>query len=135
MPRNGSAAAAAAVTTNIPARLDRLPWSRFHLLVVVALGITLETRALAIAFFYALGTAIGGIVAPWLFGHRVALVRFHRLCGRRAADARRRRDGVEVRHRRREPVAGEDRRSAVERGRVSGRERRMPRPRRGAEIA
>jgi MFS family permease len=26
--------------TNIPARLDRLPWSRFHWLVVVALGIT-----------------------------------------------------------------------------------------------
>jgi MFS family permease len=28
----------------------------------------LETRALAIAFFYAVGTATGGIVAPWLFG-------------------------------------------------------------------
>lgn len=28
----------------------------------------LETRALAIAFFYSLGTAAGGIVAPWLFG-------------------------------------------------------------------
>jgi MFS family permease len=27
-----------------------------------------EVRALAIAFFYALGTAIGGIGAPWLFG-------------------------------------------------------------------
>lgn len=26
--------------TAIPARLDRLPWSRFHTLVVVALGIT-----------------------------------------------------------------------------------------------
>src|SRR5947209_15542491 len=26
--------------TNIPARLDRLPWSRFHWLVVWALGIT-----------------------------------------------------------------------------------------------
>jgi MFS family permease len=26
--------------TNVPARLDRLPWSRFHRLVVVALGIT-----------------------------------------------------------------------------------------------
>ncbi len=29
-----------ALTTDIPARLDRLPWSRFHLLIVVALGIT-----------------------------------------------------------------------------------------------
>jgi MFS family permease len=28
------------VETDIPARLDRLPWSRFHTLVVVALGIT-----------------------------------------------------------------------------------------------
>ncbi len=28
------------VTTDIPARLDRLPWSKWHLLVVVALGIT-----------------------------------------------------------------------------------------------
>ncbi len=26
--------------TQIPARLDRLPWSRFHLLIVVGLGIT-----------------------------------------------------------------------------------------------
>ena len=28
----------------------------------------LETRAMAIAFFYATGTAAGGIVSPWLFG-------------------------------------------------------------------
>jgi MFS family permease len=28
----------------------------------------LEIRALAIAFFYAVGTGIGGAVAPWLFG-------------------------------------------------------------------
>jgi MFS family permease len=32
--------AAAIVTTDIPARLDRLPWGRFHTLIVVALGIT-----------------------------------------------------------------------------------------------
>src|SRR5262250_2940263 len=31
---------AAVIETDIPARLDRLPWSRFHTLVVVALGIT-----------------------------------------------------------------------------------------------
>lgn len=29
-----------ATHTDVPARLDRLPWSRFHRLVVVALGIT-----------------------------------------------------------------------------------------------
>jgi hypothetical protein len=28
------------ISTDIPARLDRLPWSRFHVLVVTALGIT-----------------------------------------------------------------------------------------------
>jgi MFS family permease len=28
----------------------------------------LETRALAIAFFFSIGTAAGGVVAPWLFG-------------------------------------------------------------------
>ena len=33
-------ASAAPVYTDVPARLDRLPWSRFHKLVVVALGIT-----------------------------------------------------------------------------------------------
>jgi MFS family permease len=35
-----SAACDDGVETRIPARLDRLPWSRFHTLVVVALGIT-----------------------------------------------------------------------------------------------
>ncbi|TXN13795.1 MFS transporter, partial [Methylobacterium sp. WL93] len=28
------------VDTDISARLDRLPWGRFHVLVIVALGIT-----------------------------------------------------------------------------------------------
>jgi len=28
----------------------------------------LEIRALAIAFFYAIGTGAGGVVGPWLFG-------------------------------------------------------------------
>ena len=28
----------------------------------------LETRGLAIAFFFAVGTGIGGVAAPWLFG-------------------------------------------------------------------
>ena len=28
----------------------------------------LEIRALAIAFFYAVGTGIGGMAGPWLFG-------------------------------------------------------------------
>jgi MFS family permease len=36
-PDRGSVAT---ISTDVPARLDRLPWSRFHTLVVVALGIT-----------------------------------------------------------------------------------------------
>ena len=35
-----SAASAGVVETDIPSRLDRLPWGRFHTLVVAALGIT-----------------------------------------------------------------------------------------------
>jgi MFS family permease len=31
----------------------------------------METRALAIAFFYAIGTAVGGITGPLLFGHLI----------------------------------------------------------------
>jgi MFS family permease len=36
--------------------------------LVVAESFPLEIRALAIAVFYALGTGIGGVIAPWLFG-------------------------------------------------------------------
>ncbi len=35
-----AAPAHGAISTDIPARLDRLPWSRFHVLVLLALGIT-----------------------------------------------------------------------------------------------
>jgi MFS family permease len=38
--RQESRSAPAVVATDVPARLDRLPWGRFHTLVVVALGIT-----------------------------------------------------------------------------------------------
>src|SRR5215472_6364301 len=40
MPADSAAVHPHAFETDIPARLDRLPWSRFHWLVVVALGIT-----------------------------------------------------------------------------------------------
>src|SRR5260370_5257035 len=38
--RRGMPDPATVIETDIPARLDRLPWTRFHTLVVVALGIT-----------------------------------------------------------------------------------------------
>ena len=88
------------VRTDIPARLDRLPWSRFHLLVVVALGVTwildglevtlvgsigpvLQDRATlgltaadigAVASFYVTGAVLGAIVFGWItdrFGRRL----------------------------------------------------------------
>ena len=50
----------------------------------------LEIRALAIAFFYAVGTGIGGIIGPvavWRADrHRLARERIWRLSARRAAD-------------------------------------------------
>ena len=89
-----------AVCTDIPFRLDRLPWSRFHLLVVIGLGITwildglevtivgslgpalqsTQTLSLssanlgAIASFYVVGAVIGALVFGWItdrFGRRL----------------------------------------------------------------
>ncbi len=88
------------IRTDIPFRLDRLPWSRFHLLVVVGLGITwildgLEVTIVgslgpalqssqtlglssadlgAIASFYVVGAVIGALVFGWVtdrFGRRL----------------------------------------------------------------
>src|ERR1700678_2633893 len=81
-----------AVRTDIPFRLDRLPWSRFHLLVVIGLGITwildglevtivgslgpalqsAQTLSLSsanlggIASFYVVGAVIGALVFGWI---------------------------------------------------------------------
>ena len=83
---------AAPVHTDIPARLDRLPWSRFHWLLVCALGaswaidgleVTLKgaisgvlqdpatlhldsTQIGALASFYLLGAVAGALVCGWL---------------------------------------------------------------------
>src|SRR5881398_4104089 len=51
-------ASAAIVTTDIPARLDRLRWGRFHTLVVVALGITWILDGLEVT--------LAGAIAPAL---------------------------------------------------------------------
>ena len=86
------AAGQAMIRTNIPFRLDRLPWSRFHLLVVIGLGITwildglevtivgslgpalqsAETLHLssanlgAVASFYVVGAVVGALVFGWI---------------------------------------------------------------------
>lgn len=46
--------------TDVPARLDRLPWSRFHWLVVVALGITWILDGMEVTLVGALSPAIAG---------------------------------------------------------------------------
>src|SRR5438309_4551485 len=46
------------VETDIPARLDQLPWSRFHKLVVVALGITWIFDGLEVTLAGALSGAL-----------------------------------------------------------------------------
>lgn len=49
-----STATPAPIETDIPARLDRLPWSRFHWLLVIALGVTWVLDGLE-------GTIVGAI--------------------------------------------------------------------------
>src|SRR6201985_2345185 len=90
----------AIVHTDIPFRLDRLPWSRFHALVVIGLGITwildglevtivgslgpalqsAQTLSLssanlgAVASFYVVGAVIGALGFGWVtdrFGRRL----------------------------------------------------------------
>src|SRR5262249_40307011 len=46
--------------TDIPARLDRLPWSRFHLLIVVALGVTWILDGLEVTIVGAIGPVLLG---------------------------------------------------------------------------
>ncbi len=55
--------------TDIPARLDRLQWGRFHTLVVTAPGITWILDGLEVALagsLYVLGAVGGAIVVGWM---------------------------------------------------------------------
>ena len=49
----------------------------------------METRALAIAFFYAVGTAIGGITGPLLFGKLIETRQGDDTCSGATSSARR----------------------------------------------
>ena len=53
-----SSSPAAIIETDIPARLDRLPWGRFHTLVVVALGITWVLDGLEVTLAGAISPAL-----------------------------------------------------------------------------
>lgn len=60
MTTRPAAGEAPIIETDIPARLDRLPWSRFHTLVVVALGITWILDGLEVTLA---GTVAGALKA------------------------------------------------------------------------
>ncbi|MDE3042743.1 MAG: MFS transporter, partial [Nitrospirota bacterium] len=46
------------ISTNIPQRMDRLPWSRWHWLVVTALGVTWLLDGLEVSIVAALGPVL-----------------------------------------------------------------------------
>ena len=52
------AAPSAPISTNIPQRMDRLPWSRWHWLVVTALGVTWLLDGLEVSIVAALGPVL-----------------------------------------------------------------------------
>jgi MFS family permease len=53
-----SAARGSSITTDIPQRMDRLPWSRWHWLVVIALGVTWVLDGLEVSIVAALGPVL-----------------------------------------------------------------------------
>ena len=53
-----SSAAVGVVATRIPARLERLPWGRFHVLVVAALGVTWILDGLEVTLAGSVGAAL-----------------------------------------------------------------------------
>jgi MFS family permease len=55
---SASATAHDVFTTDVPARLDRLPWARFHWLVIAALGITWILDGLEVTLVGSLASAI-----------------------------------------------------------------------------
>jgi MFS family permease len=59
--------------TNVPARLDRLPWSRFHWLVIVALGIAWVLDGLEVTIVGSLSGALTESPVLHLTGQQVGL--------------------------------------------------------------
>src|SRR5205807_1815432 len=83
------------IDTDIPARLDRLPWSRWHWRVVIALGITWLLDGLEVTLVGAVSNVlgkpeslhrseaeIGGAVSAYLAGAVVGALFFGRLTDR-----------------------------------------------------
>ncbi len=74
-------AAGAIVETNIPARLDALPFGRFHILVIVALGITWILDGLEVTLAGALSAELKEPAALGLSNAQVGLAGSCYLCG------------------------------------------------------
>src|SRR5262245_40269441 len=64
----------AVIETDIPARLDRLPWGRFHTLVVVALGVTWILDGLEVTLAGAISPALKDSAAMQFSNADVGLV-------------------------------------------------------------
>ncbi|BDV37175.1 MFS transporter [Methylocystis bryophila] len=80
-PRRRAEAQATLVETNVPARLDALPWSRFHSLVVVALGVTWILDGLEVTLAGAVAGVLTQSVGLGLTASEVGLAGAAYLCG------------------------------------------------------
>ena len=74
-------AAPAVILTDIPARLDRLPWSRFHWLIVTALGITWILDGLEVTLVGSLSGALGSAATIHLGAREIGLAASAYLAG------------------------------------------------------
>jgi hypothetical protein len=69
------------VRTDIPARLDRLPWCRFHVLIVFALGITWILDGLEVTIVGSIGPVLQNAATLALSAQQIgeaAAVRYRR---------------------------------------------------------
>ena len=57
-PHNNAAPPGQPIHTDIPARMDALPWSRWHLYIVFALGITWVLDGLEVTLAGSVGPAL-----------------------------------------------------------------------------
>jgi MFS family permease len=92
MSSAGSAAPPSTIRSLVPARLDRLPWTRFHWLVVVGLGVSWILDGLEIQMVATIGpvlqlpgtlhlssTEVGSVATVYLLGEVVGALVFGRI--------------------------------------------------------
>jgi MFS family permease len=69
--RKDRGAARETIATGIPARLDRLPWCRFHVLIVVALGVTWILDGLEVTIVGSIGPVLQNVATLGLSAQQV----------------------------------------------------------------